>query len=83
MTAQIPRILPYGEAAIAEAAALIHAGGIVAVPTETVYGLAADATDDFISFERSTSFSSSIASSSSSTSSSAAEIISSLRFSSL
>ena len=40
-----PRILPYGAAAIAEAAALIRAGGCVAVPTETVYGLAADATD--------------------------------------
>lgn len=40
-----PRILPYGMAAIAEAAALIRAGGCVAVPTETVYGLAADASD--------------------------------------
>ncbi|MDV3458305.1 L-threonylcarbamoyladenylate synthase [Sphingomonas sp. HF-S4] len=40
-----PRILPYGEAAIAEAAALIRSGDCVAVPTETVYGLAADATD--------------------------------------
>lgn len=30
-------------ATIAEAAALLRAGGIVAVPTETVYGLAADA----------------------------------------
>ncbi|MHA6719186.1 L-threonylcarbamoyladenylate synthase [Sphingomonas sp. RS6] len=40
-----PRILPYGEAAIADAAALIRAGQCVAVPTETVYGLAADATD--------------------------------------
>ena len=40
-----PRILPYGEAAIAEAAQVIRAGGCVAVPTETVYGLAADATD--------------------------------------
>ena len=40
-----PRILPYGTAAIAEAAALIRDGGIVAVPTETVYGLAADATN--------------------------------------
>jgi len=39
------RSLPYGEAAIAEAAALIAMGGVVAVPTETVYGLAADATD--------------------------------------
>lgn len=45
MTAQIPRILPFGDTAISEAAALIHAGGIVAVPTETVYGLAADATN--------------------------------------
>ena len=45
MTAPNTRILPYGEAAIAEAAALIRGGGIVAVPTETVYGLAADATD--------------------------------------
>lgn len=35
----------YGEAAIAEAARLIAAGQPVAVPTETVYGLAADATD--------------------------------------
>jgi L-threonylcarbamoyladenylate synthase len=40
-----PRILPYGIAAIAEAAALIRAGECVAVPTETVYGLAADATE--------------------------------------
>ena len=49
MTAPNPpletRTLPYGEAAIAEAAALIAAGQPVAVPTETVYGLAADATD--------------------------------------
>ncbi|WP_242096449.1 L-threonylcarbamoyladenylate synthase [Sphingomonas sp. CROZ-RG-20F-R02-07] len=40
-----PRILPYGTAAIAAAAAAIRAGGIVGVPTETVYGLVADATD--------------------------------------
>lgn len=45
MTAPNPRILPYGEAAIAEAAAIIAAGGCVATPTETVYGLAADATN--------------------------------------
>ncbi len=45
MTRPHPRILPYGTAAIAEAATLIRAGGIVAVPTETVYGLAADATN--------------------------------------
>lgn len=38
-------ILPYGEAGIAVAARVIAAGGCVAVPTETVYGLAADATD--------------------------------------
>lgn len=40
----ITRCRPYGEAAIAEAAALIAEGLPVAVPTETVYGLAADAT---------------------------------------
>jgi len=40
-----PRILPYGEAALGEAAALIRARQCVAVPTETVYGLAADASD--------------------------------------
>lgn len=39
------RICPYGGTAIAEAAALIEAGGVVAVPTETVYGLAGDATN--------------------------------------
>lgn len=45
MAASNPVIRPYGDAAIAEAAALIRAGQPVAVPTETVYGLAADATD--------------------------------------
>lgn len=39
------RVLQYSEEAIAEAARLILAGEPVAVPTETVYGLAADATD--------------------------------------
>ena len=38
-----PTILPYDNDAIARAATLITDGGIVAVPTETVYGLAADA----------------------------------------
>jgi L-threonylcarbamoyladenylate synthase len=38
------RILPYDATAIAEAARLIAAGKPVAIPTETVYGLAADAT---------------------------------------
>lgn len=37
--------LPYGGAAIARAAGLIRDGLPVAVPTETVYGLAADATN--------------------------------------
>lgn len=37
--------LPFSDAAIAEAARLIVAGHCVAVPTETVYGLAADATN--------------------------------------
>lgn len=41
---QGPVIRPYGNGAIAEAAALIAAGQPVAIPTETVYGLAADAT---------------------------------------
>ena len=43
MAAQLPRIRAADTSAIAEAADLIRAGGIVAVPTETVYGLAADA----------------------------------------
>jgi L-threonylcarbamoyladenylate synthase len=38
------RILPYDRTAIAEAARLIAMGRPVAIPTETVYGLAADAT---------------------------------------
>lgn len=37
--------MPYGPEAIAEAARLIAAGQLVAMPTETVYGLAADATN--------------------------------------
>lgn len=37
--------LPFGDAGIARAAALVAAGQPVAVPTETVYGLAADAGD--------------------------------------
>ena len=39
------RVLPFDEQAIADAARLILAGELVAVPTETVYGLAADATN--------------------------------------
>lgn len=41
----VTRRLPFSDAAIAEAAALIAAGEPVAMPTETVYGLAADATN--------------------------------------
>lgn len=33
-------------AGVAEAARLLRAGGLVAFPTETVYGLGADATSD-------------------------------------
>ena len=40
------QVRAYDSAALAEAAALILAGAPVAVPTETVYGLAADATSD-------------------------------------
>ena len=39
------RILPAGEAAVAEAARILKDGGLVAFPTETVYGLGADATN--------------------------------------
>lgn len=44
MSAQNTAVLPQGPGAIAEAARLILAGQPVAMPTETVYGLAADAT---------------------------------------
>ncbi len=40
-----PRVMPMGGRAIAEAARLVLAGEPVAIPTETVYGLAADATN--------------------------------------
>lgn len=40
-----PRLLPTAEA-IAQAGRLLATGGLVAFPTETVYGLGADATDD-------------------------------------
>jgi L-threonylcarbamoyladenylate synthase len=39
------RVLPFTDESVAEAARLILAGEPVAVPTETVYGLAADATN--------------------------------------
>jgi L-threonylcarbamoyladenylate synthase len=40
------RLEPMTDDTIAEAAALLRAGALVAFPTETVYGLGADATDD-------------------------------------
>jgi L-threonylcarbamoyladenylate synthase len=39
------QVRPYDSPSLAEAAQLLRAGEAVAVPTETVYGLAADATD--------------------------------------
>ena len=39
------RILPAGEAGVAAAARVLADGGLVAFPTETVYGLGADATN--------------------------------------
>jgi L-threonylcarbamoyladenylate synthase len=41
-----PDILPATEETIARAAALLRAGGVVAFPTETVYGLGGDATNE-------------------------------------
>ncbi len=43
--AGLPVPPPHTEAAVARAAQVLAAGGLVAVPTETVYGLAADALD--------------------------------------
>ena len=43
---QIADIMPAGEAAYERAASLLQAGELVALPTETVYGLAALASDD-------------------------------------
>jgi L-threonylcarbamoyladenylate synthase len=40
------RLAPASAEAIAAAASCLRAGGLVAIPTETVYGLAADATSD-------------------------------------
>jgi L-threonylcarbamoyladenylate synthase len=46
MTAPLAtRVLPAGPAASVEAARVLGAGGLVAFPTETVYGLGADATN--------------------------------------
>jgi L-threonylcarbamoyladenylate synthase len=47
MPARVQKVVPAApdEAAIREAAAILTAGGLVAFPTETVYGLGADAMD--------------------------------------
>ncbi|MGP1355974.1 L-threonylcarbamoyladenylate synthase [Roseicyclus sp.] len=45
MSASSPELLKADAEGIARAVAILGAGGLVAVPTETVYGLAADATD--------------------------------------
>jgi len=45
-TSADPRIRKPGADTYAEAARVLRAGGLVAFPTETVYGLGADATDD-------------------------------------
>ncbi|MFC3713084.1 L-threonylcarbamoyladenylate synthase [Sphingoaurantiacus capsulatus] len=45
MTAQTTEVLAADAAGIAQAVATLRAGEVVALPTETVYGLAADATD--------------------------------------
>jgi L-threonylcarbamoyladenylate synthase len=46
MTAPVPtRVLAANAAAVADAARVLAAGGLVAFPTETVYGLGADATN--------------------------------------
>lgn len=41
-TGSLPRIVPDGDAARDEAVGLLRAGRIVAIPTDTVYGIAAD-----------------------------------------
>src|SRR5690606_16344813 len=47
MTAnEFTRVVPADPVAIARAAEVLRAGGLVAFPTETVYGLGADATSD-------------------------------------
>jgi L-threonylcarbamoyladenylate synthase len=43
---EMTRLLRADPSGIAEAAACLRGGGLVAMPTETVYGLAADATSD-------------------------------------
>ena len=40
------RLMPYGWESVCEAAELLEHGELVAIPTETVYGLAADALNE-------------------------------------
>jgi len=42
----LSRVGPVTDESVNEAAAILRAGGLVALPTETVYGLGADATND-------------------------------------
>ncbi len=46
MAAELSGVVPADAAHIARAADILRSGGLVAFPTETVYGLGADATDD-------------------------------------
>jgi L-threonylcarbamoyladenylate synthase len=46
MSPNRPQILQADSRGVAQAARLLRGGGLVAVPTETVYGLAADATNE-------------------------------------
>jgi L-threonylcarbamoyladenylate synthase len=46
MTHSLPNVVPADAAQIARAAEILRAGGLVAFPTETVYGLGAAATND-------------------------------------
>ncbi|MBF0167159.1 MAG: Sua5/YciO/YrdC/YwlC family protein, partial [Alphaproteobacteria bacterium] len=42
----MPKLLPATPESLAEASRILGEGGLVAFPTETVYGLGADATND-------------------------------------
>ena len=46
MTADKTRLVPYNRESVLEAADILKCGGLVAIPTETVYGLAANALDE-------------------------------------
>ena len=46
MESRLSNVVPADAAQIADAAEILRGGGLVAFPTETVYGLGADATND-------------------------------------